>query len=153
MWHVTCDTCHVTHDTWHVTRDMWHVTCDMWHVTLRGPHGPSQGVWRRGPMRAWNLVMWPVEKTSQWADSVKILQLARTFYTPKVFKGNACCEASLKKAVSLETLNKQITSASSYKYCLFQLAMVKNKVQHHFVWLFKFCVKYYPDCFWRENVS
>ena len=36
---------------WHVTHDLWHVTCDTWHVTLRGPHGPSQGVWRGGPMR------------------------------------------------------------------------------------------------------
>ena len=57
-WHVTCDTLrvtldlwHVTCDAWHVTPDMWHVTCDTWHVTLRGPHGPSQGVWRGGPMR------------------------------------------------------------------------------------------------------
>ena len=42
---------HVTHDTWHVTHDTWHVTCDTWHVTFRGPRGPSQGVWKGGPMR------------------------------------------------------------------------------------------------------
>ena len=31
---------------WLITRDMWQVTYDTWHIG-----GPSQGVWRGGPMR------------------------------------------------------------------------------------------------------
>ena len=43
----------MTRDTWYVTCDTWHVTCYTWHVTRDTWHlgGPSQAVWRGGPMR------------------------------------------------------------------------------------------------------
>ena len=101
---MTCDTWHVTRDMWHVTHDMWHVTRDTRHMTYGAPRGPLRGFGEGDQWEAWDLVMWPVEKTSpmkgkvfftgdkhthrrtdghrdsmtesaQWADSVKIWKL------------------------------------------------------------------------------